>query len=39
MKNFIVSRAFSKCGKSGRDLGGKSVVPIRGEEEVITTFS
>jgi hypothetical protein len=38
MKKFMMSRAFSNDRKLGRDPGGKSVVPILGEAEVMTTF-
>jgi hypothetical protein len=38
MKNFMMSRAFSKGRKPGGDSGGKSVVPIPREVEVMTLF-
>jgi hypothetical protein len=38
IKNFKTSRAFSKGRKPGGDPGGKSVVPIPREEEVMTIF-
>jgi hypothetical protein len=39
IKKFKTSGTFSRCSKSGGDLGGKSAAPIPEEVEVMTIFN